>query len=242
MENTNFDELLYSLPDYITGELIDEDLKAQIEAKLLTDSSFREEFESLKSTMNFIRESELEAPSEVYFANLQANILSKVHKDEVPERQSILSRLVGYWKVAIPALTVCVVLVIYMSSMNTTPLPIKNEKVQVPSGETKNNITHDTNLKQNTIAAGESGQTEGAFIEDVFSSDENETDNYKPRRTGAYVPQESIAADESIAATEYNELNTIFGRDDEFQAQDEYEHLSQDDQLEILNSLKEKQL
>lgn len=99
MENNQFDELLYSLPDYITGELNDDNVKEQIEAKLLTDSYFREEHDSLKSTMNFIRETELESPSEVYFANLQANILSKVHKEEAAEKPSVLAKLLGYWKV-----------------------------------------------------------------------------------------------------------------------------------------------
>ncbi len=63
MENNHFDELLYSLPDYISGELDDNNIKEQIEAKLLTDSFFREEYDSLKTTMNFIRRTELEAPS-----------------------------------------------------------------------------------------------------------------------------------------------------------------------------------
>jgi len=237
MENNHFDELLYSLPDYITGELDDDTIKEQIEAKLLIDSSFREEYDSLKATLNFIEETELEPPSEVYFANLQANILSKVHKENAPEKESILAKLVGYWKVVVPALTVCVVLVIYTNNMDTPKLPLTEEvKVQMPAGNNviKNNDAQrkeETALQENTVQS-----------ENKVSPVETDFNISRHKRSESFFPSETSSADESTASLgEEPEGGIIFGNDD-MQAQDEYNNLSADDQLDILQSLKDKKL
>lgn len=236
MENIHFDELHYSLPDYITGELDDEKIKEQIEAKLLVDSSFREEYDSLKATMNFLQEAELEPPSEVYFANLQANILSKVHKDTPAEQHGILAKLVGYWKVLIPALTVCVVLVIYTRNMETPQLPLSQDiKVQIPFND-KGKNTQDTSSKDEDISTENSTQTENVSNNDVIST------TPKHKKNELVSPQQIISSNEGASLTDDSEGSIIFGKDDESQAQDEYDQLSTDDQLDILQSLKDKKL
>lgn len=235
MENNHFDELLYSLPDYITGELDDEKIKEEIEAKLLVDSSFREEYDSLKSTMNFLQEAELEPPSEVYFANLQANILSKVRKENPSEKQSILGRLVGYWKVVVPALTVCVVLVIYSQNMNSPQLPFTENKVPAGLTEKQGNKNQDTAGKDEVITKENSPSVNTVVSEE-------------PDFTPRYKKQISISSNEIKSIEDNSSLNDepdgsiLFGRDDETQAQDEYDNLSADDQLDILQSLKDKKL
>jgi hypothetical protein len=245
MENNQFDELLYSLPDYITGELSDEKVKEEIEAKLLTDSSFREEYDSLKSTMNFIREAEPEPPSEVYFANLQANILSKVYKESEPERQSILSRLVGYWKVVVPALTVCVVLVIYSQSMNTPPLPLAQDvKVKMPLSDKGGNKNQDTSLKDEVITNDNSAPTDNTSSSEFGESNEVNLTASKHKKSESISSKENISSDEGAISnlSEDTEGGIIFGREDDSQAQDEYNNLSTDDQLDILQSLRDKKL
>ncbi|MBS1492502.1 MAG: hypothetical protein JST55_03265 [Bacteroidetes bacterium] len=244
MENNHFDELLYSLPDYISGELDDEKVKEEIEAKLLVDSSFREEYDSLKSTMNFIREAEPEPPSEVYFANLQANILSKVHKETEPERQSILSRLVGYWKVVVPALTVCVVLIIYSQNMNTPPLPLtENVKVQMPLqkplNEKSGNKSQDTSSKDAVITNDNSDP-----IDNTSSNESNEINlnTSKHKRTESISSNDNVTPDETVSLSDDTEGGIIFGREDDTQAQYDYDNLSTDDQLDILQSLRDKKL
>ncbi len=235
MENNHFDELLYSLPDYITGELDDEKIKGEIEAKLLVDSSFREEYDSLKSTMNFLQEAELEPPSEVYFANLQANILSKVRRESPSERQSILGRLVGYWKVVVPALTVCVVLVIYSQNMNSPQLPFTENKVPTALTEKPTNKSQDTAGKDEVIAKENSPS-----VNTVASEESDLTPRYKKQIS--ISSNEKITSEDNSSYTDEPDGSILFGRDDETQAQDEYDNLSADDQLDILQSLKDKKL
>lgn len=235
MENNHFDELLYSLPDYITGELDDEKIKEEIEAKLLVDSSFREEYDSLKSTMNFLQEAELEPPSEVYFANLQANILSKTRKESPSERQSILAKLVGYWKVVVPALTVCIVLFIFTQNMDSPQLPLTENKVQTSLTEKHVNKNQDTALKDEVITKENSALDNNDALRESDSAP-----RYK--RQVSTSSNEIISSEDNSSYTDEPDGSILFGRDEETQAQDEYDNLSADDQLDILQSLKDKKL
>ncbi len=236
MENNHYEELLHSLPDYITGELDDENLRGQIGARLLTDSSFREEFDSLKSTMNFVRETELQVPSEVYFANLQANILSKVHTEKETHEVSFLGKLAGYWKVVVPALTVCVVLFIYMRNINTTQLPVSDKKPQTIISDTP---VSKTGIGTGNISSENTTEDNYIFLDEIFS-DENESivTNQKRIRNGNSIP--SAIAVESAPVTDYTGTGTIFGRDEDMLTQEEYDNLPIEEQIEILQSLKEK--
>lgn len=241
METNNFNELLYSLPDYITGELNDDDIKEKIEARLLTDSSFREEYDSLKSTMNFLTQSELESPSEVYFANLQANILSRVHAKKEKRVESLLVKLAGYWKVFVPALTVCVVLVIYSRNINDTQIPMRVDKVQLPLNE----ITGTRNKPQDTSAFDEAAATDKTEHIDMNQVAADESDATFPihKKSAVFgLSKANLTEDTPSSANDEIEGSLIFSREDDVQAQDEYDNLSTDDQLDILQSLKDKKL
>lgn len=235
MENKHFDELLYSLPDYITGELHDDKVKKQIEEKLLTDSSFREEHDSLKTTMNFIQKTELEPPSEVYFANLQANILSKVHKQNSSEKQSIFAKLVGYWKVAVPALTVCIVLFVYSQNMKTPQLPLNENKEQMSLNDKPGSKPQDTTPKDEVITKDNSEPGNTEIVTETIG-----TPKYKRQIINSY--NENISAEDNSTYSDDAEGSLLFSREDDTQAQDEYDNLSTDDQLDILQSLKDKKL
>jgi hypothetical protein len=241
MENNHFDELLYSLPDYIKGELDDDNVKEQIEAKLLTDSSFREEYESLKATMSFIQDTELESPSEVYFANLQANILSKVHKEKSPRRESILAKLAGYWKVAVPALAVCVVLFIYSQNMNTPQLPLK-EEVKISSTDTPDNKTQAVTPEKIFDEIIDEISNESSEPENNTVAGLNDENHSRQKRFVSFSSNENIFSSEEAppSISEEGESGGIIFSNDDVQAQDEYDHLSTDDQLDILQSLREK--
>lgn len=235
MENNHFDELLYSLPDYITGELHDENIRKKIEAKLLTDSSFREEYDSLTTTMNFIQETEFEPPSEVYFANLQANILSKVHKENSAEKQSVFAKLIGYWKVAVPALTVCIVLFVYSQNMNTTQLPLKENKEQLSLNDKPGNKPQDTTPKDEVITKDNSEPLKTGTLTET-----TESPKYKKLDSDSY--NENISAEDNSSYSDEADGSLLFSREDDTQAQDEYDNLSTDDQLDILQNLKDKKL
>ena len=239
MENNNFnnsdnsDELMYSLPDYITGELKDKSTISQIESRMKSDTSFRNEYDSLTSTLNFMKETELEKPSEIYFANLQANILSAVHKDTERDSESfsenILAKLLGYWKVLVPAVTVCLVIVIY-SNMDTNNLPVTQEnKPVVVTNENQKVTTPETVPQQKTAAGDTSIQT------DNTQSDGTANVTPKQNNENLAMQQDVVLSDEAADDTEGS---LFFGANDELQTQDEYEDLTPEEQSEILNNLK----
>lgn len=233
MEKNLHDELSYSLPDFITGELNDERIRKQIEERLLTDAVFREEHDSLKSTMNFLQSTELDTPSEVYFANLQANILSKVQKPEPVEKQSMLEKLLGYWKIVVPALTVCVVIIIYSRNSETPQIPLPENKVPVMNSGDSNSSNHESISKDKVISEESNNQSDS-------QNNDDETVPALKNRKVISSNSSTVTSDETSNISESLDGATIFGREDETQAQDEYENLSSDDQLDILQSLKDK--
>jgi len=233
MEKNLQDDLRYNLPDYITGDLNDDIIKGKIEARLLTDSAFREEYDSLKSTMNFLEAAELEAPSEVYFANLQANIISKVQKPELAEKQSILEKLLGYWKIVVPALTVCVVIIIYSRNSETPQIPLPENKVKSEKTGDTNLQNHDQTIEQKTDNTNVSAQN------DTETTEEQSVPVLRTKKV-ASTDNSLTTPDETVNISDALDGATIFGREDDSQAQDEYDRLSSDDQLDILQNLKEK--
>jgi len=233
--NNNFDELLYSLPDYITGELKDTALISQIEAKIKSDDSFRKEYDSLTSTLNFMRETELEAPSEVYFANLQANILSKVHNEKKSESisENFLAKLVGYWKVLVPAVTVCIAIIVY-SNMNTNELNVTKENKPVTTvTDEKGKVNAPETAGNNIIASTDTSvQTDNTQTDVTLKTTPNDAvDNNSSSSLSTLLNTEE--------QTEDSDNNLFFGSsNDELQTQDEYEDLTPEEQMEILNNLK----
>jgi hypothetical protein len=233
MEKNLQDDLRYNLPDYITGDLNDAIIKGKIEARLLTDSAFREEYDSLKSTINFLESAELEAPSEVYFANLQANIISKVQKAEPAEKQSILEKLLGYWKIVVPALTVCVVIIIYSRNSETPQIPLPENKV-------KSEKTGDTNLQNHDQIIEQKSDNTNVSVQNDTKTIEEQTAPVLRTKKVVSTNNSVTTSDETVNISDALDGATIFGREDDSQAQDEYDRLSSDDQLDILQNLKEK--
>ncbi|CAN5653677.1 hypothetical protein BH10BAC5_BH10BAC5_03970 [soil metagenome] len=146
MKNINdTDKLKFELPDYISGGLKDNSLREKIESMIESDLMFRNEYERLRSAVMFLKEAEFKSPDEVYFANLQSNILKKTSaKESVP----FYSKIVSYWKYLVPAVTVCIVILVYTSGMNNNSDKISSlalPEKKVPTLETPETIqTNDT--------------------------------------------------------------------------------------------------
>lgn len=234
MEKNLQDDLSYSLPDYITGELHDDIIKAEIEARILNDSTFRKEYESLKSTINFLERTELEAPSEVYFANLQANIISKVQKSNPIEKQTVLEKLLAYWKILVPALTVCVVIIIYSQNSETPQILLSEKTVKPERIRDTNSQNHDQIIEQKTDNIIISSRNDSEDIDEQYAP------IIKNRKVISSSNSQNVSLDETVNISDALDEATIFEREDETQVQDEYSRLSSDEQLDILQSLKEK--
>ena len=104
------DDLLMALPDYAKGSDVGNELEALIRKKIETDASFREEYEAMSRTFNFLSKAEFSEPPDHYFINLQARI-----NDRLPlsVKESWWERLSIGWKVLIPAIPVIIALMIF---------------------------------------------------------------------------------------------------------------------------------
>jgi hypothetical protein len=149
---------------------------------------------------------------------------------------SFIGRLAGYWKVFVPALTVCVVLFIYMREINTPQLPVTEKKMQITPSDTPINKLS----AGNEIIRSENPAEENYFFLDEVFSDDAEANTQNQKRIKSFNTIPGAVADENVPVIDYAETGTIFGRDEEMQTQEEYDNLSIDEQMEILQSLKDK--
>lgn len=115
----NIEELLHNLPDYISDNLSDPDLKEAIELKISSDPDFKMEFTRLKETLNFLQTESFELPSDTYFNNLSVRINEAINK-ETPAL-TFFEKIGIFMKIALPVLAVFLIitfLIIYNASFN----------------------------------------------------------------------------------------------------------------------------
>ncbi|MFZ1322940.1 MAG: hypothetical protein WAT71_15390 [Ignavibacteria bacterium] len=134
------EELLESLPDFASGNISDNVLSESLINMIETNSEFKEEFESIKMSLLFLSQTEIESPDSAYFNNLPVRINERVEKEFSENKISVMtenfSRL---WKFIIPALTVILVILYFTFRQSDT------EKIMTESGNDK--ITNDKDLK-----------------------------------------------------------------------------------------------
>lgn len=126
------EELLESLPDFVSGNISDNVISESLIKMIETDSEFKEEFESIKMSLLFLDQSDIEIPDSAYFNNLSVRINERVEKEFSENKISVVtenfSRL---WKFIIPALTVILVILYFTIKQNDT------EKIMTESGNDK---------------------------------------------------------------------------------------------------------
>lgn len=134
------EELLESLPDFVSGNISDNVISESLIKLIETDSEFKEEFESVKMSLLFLDQSENEIPEPAYFNNLSVRINQRIDKELTENKSSVMfenfSRL---WKYIIPALTLILVILYFTFRHNDT------EKIMTESGNDK--ITNEKVLK-----------------------------------------------------------------------------------------------
>lgn len=249
-KNNNRENLLHDLPDYISGELSDNKVITEIDELINNDPSFKSEFESMKSALSFVSTAELSSPDEVYFANLQSRVLSKTSaKESVP----FYSKLISYWKYLVPAVTVCIVILVYSSSMNnnTVVVPVKDN---VSKTETKNNISQTESPKNETASV--TGNNEE--LEDLYYSTDEETSyensedssndlsNFLPpvlKHKIIYRSQPSENSQNALLEdVTQQQINLFNNETDDGSYEDDFRSLNPDEQKQILEELKKSKL
>lgn len=129
--NNNNEDLLYSLPDYITGKLNDEGIRHNIEEEIRINVSFREEYELMKETYSSIKDLEFSEPPAHYFTNLMPLINQRIENNSGFSFAHMF-RLANLFKYALPAVSVIVLIFIFTFSNKSN----KNENMFVHTDDT----------------------------------------------------------------------------------------------------------
>ncbi|MDQ3022355.1 MAG: hypothetical protein M3R36_17580 [Bacteroidota bacterium] len=109
------EDLIHSLPDYITNNISDINLKTEIENELENNPDFQREYSELKNTFGFLSLNDFQSPSEIYFNNLSVKINNKINSPNI--FGNFWQRLSLIWKILIPAITVIVIAVVFFSNL-----------------------------------------------------------------------------------------------------------------------------
>ena len=230
--NKNNEDLLYSLPDYITGKLHDEGIKHNIEKELRINSEFREEYELMKETYSSIKDLELREPPAHYFTNLVPIINQRIEEQNKFTFAHIF-RLANLFKYALPAVSVVVLIVIFTFSNKSNV----SENMFVQTDNTISEImkveTDTISSKNEAIETAQSEETEIAV---------NNTDNTQPK---VYKEKDRTSKNNSESINGGNSINIeeLFTESEETEIFDDYAYdtdfstLSGNEQSELINKL-----
>lgn len=219
------EELLYSLPDYINGQLNDKKLIAEIENEISNNPDFKVEYENLKSTFLFLEKTNFEEPSEAYFNNLLPNIHAKLDTQKEKRSFNILNYLSPALKYVLPVICIMFVVYIYtnnptveqVATINQPETTIVNETTSTAPAENSNNVSAGSDLSDTELLNEAQNDNSSGTTEIITDENLNQ------------IESEFIATDNSISAD-----------DNIYEIQ--YEDLSSEDEDEILNSLKNLEL
>jgi hypothetical protein len=242
------DDLLMALPDYARGEDVGNELEALIRKKIETDALFREEYDAMCRTFNFLSKAEFSEPPDHYFTNLQARINEKIPSTV---RETWWERLSIVWKVLIPAIPVVIALMIFLLNRDDSRENIisldtnKNTESVNPKSETaaKQN-TPDSVLEKISESIDTSDETEASQKSQFNTETKKHFAQEKSEDTEQLVSStllESSLADniEDNGNESIDETGLLLGTEETEQpVEEEFLELSPEDQSDILEILK----
>lgn len=234
-KNINKEDLIYSLPDYITDKLNDEGIKFRIEEEIRNNNVFRQEYELLKETYSSLKNLEFSEPPAHYFNNLIPRLNQRIENED-KFSFAHLFRLANLFKYALPAVTVVFIIVIITFTNKSN----KDENMFVQSDNT---ITKIMKEPADTIMAIKTETGDSAVEENnaVNSNDINNAVNNKQiskvnytnqtNKTGVENKTSSVNIEDLFTETDENETEDVFMYENEFTT------LSKSEQSDIINKL-----
>ncbi|MGB3018926.1 MAG: hypothetical protein WBC65_14045 [Ignavibacteria bacterium] len=249
MKNKYTDEdLLMALPDYVRGADVGNELEALLREKIETDASFKEEYEAMFKTFNFLSKAEFSEPPDHYFTNLQIRI-----NDRIPStnKESWWERLSIGWKVLIPAIPVIIALMIFFFNKDDRQEKIialdtgkKMESVNPQSETAVQQNTPDTIFEKISDAIDTSDEAK-TYTSSQFNVETkkhfSQENNIDTEQLVSTTLLESSLADniEDNGNESIDETGLLLGTEETEQpVEDEFLELSPEDQSEILEILK----
>lgn len=132
-------KLIFDLPDYIQGKIIDKKIIKSIEEEIRDNEDFRNEYETLKAFLKSdISLQEEEAPNG-YYNNLLPQILDKLEKRNRVE--SFYKKYIFNWKLA-TVFSIFILVIIFYKNIDFSGNSIENN---FPSGLNEIITTQDSN-------------------------------------------------------------------------------------------------
>jgi hypothetical protein len=230
--NKNNEDLLYSLPDYITGKLNNEGIKHNIEEEIRINADFREEYELMKETYSSIKNLELSEPPAHYFTNLVPMINQRIESQNRITFSHIF-KLANLFKYALPAVSVIVIIFIFtFSNKNNVNenMFVQTDNTITEIMKTQNDSTHEKNE-----AVDNNKYEEKDITENTLQSDSPQISKEKNKanidNSVIKIGNNSVNIEELFAETEETEIY------DDYVYETEFSTLSGNEQTELINKL-----
>jgi hypothetical protein len=207
--NKNNEDLLYSLPDYITGKLNDEGIIHSIEEEIGRNADFREEYELMKETYSSIKDLEFSEPPAHYFTNMVPRINQRI--DSISSFSfAHMFRMANFFKYALPGVSVIVlILIITFTNKNN-----KNENMLV---QTDNTISEIMKTESDSIHTSQE-------LADNLATDENNSDDINNEDNPIQLTKDKIRNVSTQTEVTVNSANIeeMFTESDDAESEDDY--------------------
>lgn len=217
--NYNTEDLLHSLPDYISKNITDPELVKAIESKISSDPEFKMEYLNLSETLNLFESYNMESPSDAYFNNLSVRINESIHKET--QTDPFFKRFGISLKFALSAFVVLFVItsaVFYFYNSET-------DKNLITSDQT--NVSTDKNDSLKINESGNNGQSHTIPDMSVANDPESEMKNDGIKKTELIdnksentkrnnrLSENKSDIQKKEVANSLNENSSVFSKEDE---------------------------
>lgn len=207
------------IPDYINGNIQDENLKREIEKELEHNKELREEYDKIKDIFTKIRETEAFYPPDNYFNSILTRINAKLEKKYF----SRFKKFIFNWKFAISFGLIILAILFYKPIANyfekeVTVKQISKDSNSIAKNEQLTDSTTNTEIKPN-IEVNENKKN--ISLQKTFIKKINLNENGN-----------EIAIIENFNEEEINEEFQ-----DYFDFESEFENLPKEEQQKILENL-----
>ena len=159
----NKNNLIHELPDFISGNIADNELNQKIRDEIDSNPDFRAEYENMKGTFSFLGETALSEPSPFYFNNLLPNINTRIDALESGKESIFSGWFANVLKFAIPALILVLGYFLYTQLSNTGTNEEQLTKENLDKNEMIREETPDQN--DNNVTSNNEKSTENNRID-----------------------------------------------------------------------------
>ncbi|MEO8446166.1 MAG: hypothetical protein ABI528_01655 [bacterium] len=258
----NMEDLVHSLPDYISDKISDDTLIKEIESEIENNSEFKCEYDDLKKTFSFLKTAELESPNENYFNNLSVKINQRIDNENVAG--SFWQRLSPVWKILLPAIPIIIAALLLFNifrnettetritgnEIKTTPPVEKKVEAVSPKEELRDNslAENETQVKESPVNIGKSYKEK--YTKSLLANKDLTTER-SPEigLRGSGVDLMSIAKNvnqnvlaDNIESTDNDDEMLYPSESDEETLEQDFYDLTPQQQKEILDDLKNTQI